>query len=583
MLSSINPPNQLLKKPMLKKLIVKDYALMDSLEVEFTPGLNILTGETGAGKSILIGALGLVLGERADTDSVRSGAKSAIVEAEFSLKDFAAAKKIFGELDIDWSDDLLIRREVSSAGKSRAFINDSPVTLANLKKIGDAVLDMHGQHEHQSLLYEEKHLDYLDGYARTWPERILTGELFQQHQKIKSELEALRTREQLTKEKLDLYSFQIKEIESAALAEGEEEGLESEKTILENSEKLSALASESYQLLYQQDGAITEQFSALEKSVEEISGIDSRMESTQKAITSVNDQIEEIARDLRKYRDGISFDPARLEEIRNRLDLIRTLKKKYAGRENSIPAVLAHHARIKSEVDSVEHGEEQIQKLENDLEAKRQQLEKSCLSLSAKRQDAAKKMSKEVVTQLNDLGMEKASFKVAVSQIEDPAGLTVDNKKRFKTESSGIDLVRFLISPNPGEDLKPLAKIASGGEISRVMLAIKTILSEADAVPVLVFDEIDSGIGGRIAEAVGIKLKEISSARQVLCITHLPQIASLAKSHFLVSKEEQKGRTVTSVNVLSEKEKIEEIARMLGGSKITDTTLSHAKEMLGRS
>ncbi len=565
---------------MLKKLIVKDYALIEALEVEFSPGLTILTGETGAGKSILIGALGLVLGERADTDSVRSGAKSAMVEAEFYLKGYNAVKNIFAELEMDWFDELLIRREVASTGKSRAFINDSPVTLASLKRIGDAVLDMHGQHEHQSLLYEDRHLDYLDGYARTWPERTQVSELFQQYQKIKSELEALRTREQLTKEKLDLYSFQIKEIESATLAEGEEEGLESQRTILENSEKLSALASESYQLLYQQDGAITEQFSALEKSVEEISGIDSRLESTLKAVTSVNDQIEEIARDLRKYRDGISFDPQRLEEIRNRLDLIRTLKKKYAGRERSITAVLAHHARIRSEVDSVEHGEEQIQKLENDLEAKRQELEKSCLGLSAKRQNAARKMSKEVVTQLKDLGMEKASFKVAVSQIEDPAGLTVDNKKRFKTESSGIDLVRFLISPNPGEDLKPLAKIASGGEISRVMLAIKTILSEADAVPVLVFDEIDAGIGGRIAEAVGVKLKEISSARQVLCITHLPQIASLAKSHFLVSKDEQKGRTITSVNALSEKEKIEEIARMLGGSKITDTTLSHAREML---
>jgi len=565
---------------MLKKLTVKDYALIDSLDVEFSPGLNILTGETGAGKSILIGALGLVLGERADTDSVRSGAKAAMVEAEFHLKGFSAIKKIFGELDIDWSDDLLIRREVSSAGKSRAFINDSPVTLASLKRIGDAVLDMHGQHEHQSLLYEEKHLDYLDGYARTWPERTLTGELFQQHQKIKSELEALRTREQLTREKLDLYNFQIKEIESASLIEGEDADLESEKTFLENSEKLFSLASASYQLLYQQDGSITEQFSALERSVEEVAGIDPRMEPTLKSISSVNDQIEEVARDLRKYRDGISFDPARLEEIRNRLDLIRTLKKKYAGRENSITAVLAHHAQIKSEVDSVEHGEEQIQKLENDLESKRQELEKSCLSLSAKRQEAAKKMSKEVVIQLKDLGMEKASFKVAVSQIEDPAGLTVDNKKRVKTESSGIDLVRFLISPNPGEELKPLAKIASGGEISRVMLAIKTILSEAEAVPVLVFDEIDAGIGGRIAEAVGVKLKEISSARQVLCITHLPQIASLAKSHYQVSKDEKNGRTTTSVNVLREKEKIEEIARMLGGSKITETTLKHAREMI---
>ncbi len=565
---------------MLKKLTVKDYALIDSLEVEFSPGLNILTGETGAGKSILIGALGLVLGERADTDSVRSGAKTAMVEAEFYIKGLDAVKKIFGVLDLDWSDELLIRREMSSSGKSRAFVNDSPVPLASLKRIGDAVLDMHGQHEHQSLLYEDRHLDYLDGFAKTWPERTAVGELFQQYQKIKAELESLRNKEQLTREKLDLYNFQIKEIESALLAEGEEEDLESQRTILENSEKLFSLSSQSYQLLYQQDGSITEQFSALERSVEEIAGIDSRMEPALRSISSVNDQIEEVARDLRKYRDGISFDPQRLEEIRNRLDLIRTLKKKYSGRENSIPAVLDHYKKIKAEVDSVEHGEENIKKLENDLEAKRQELEKSCLGLSQKRQAAAKKMAKDVVTQLKDLGMEKAAFKVDVSQDENEAGIVYSNKKKYRTESSGIDIVRFLISPNPGEDLKPLAKIASGGEISRVMLAVKTILSEADAVPVLVFDEIDAGIGGRIAEAVGVKLKEISSARQVLCITHLPQIASLAKSHYQVSKDEKNGRTTTSVNALSEKEKIEEIARMLGGSKITETTLKHAREMI---
>lgn len=566
---------------MLKKLTVKDYALIDFLEVEFSPGLNILTGETGAGKSILIGALGLVLGERADSDSVRSGAKSAIVEAEFYLKGFDVIKKIFGELELDWSDDLLVRREVSATGKSRAFVNDSPVTLANLKRIGDAVLDMHGQHEHQSLLYEEKHLDYLDGFAKTWPERTAAGELFHQYQKIRVELEAMRNKEQLTREKLDLYNFQIKEIETAALAEDEEEGLESQKTILENSEKLFSLSSESYQLLYQQDGSITEQFSALERSVEEISGIDPRMEPTLRSISSVNDQIEEVARDLRKYRDGISFDPARLEEIRNRLDLIRTLKKKYSGRENSIAAVLAHYVKIKAEVDSVEHGEENIKKLEAELETQRRELEKACLALSEKRQTAAKKMAKEVVTQLKDLGMEKASFKVDVAQIEEPEGIVHHNKKRLKTDASGIDAVKFLISPNPGEELKPLAKIASGGEISRVMLAVKTILSEADAVPVLVFDEIDAGIGGRIAEAVGIKLKEISSVRQVLCITHLPQIASLAKSHYQVSKEEKVGRTITSVARLDQQQRVDELARMLGGSKITETTLKHAKEMIG--
>ncbi len=565
---------------MLKKLTVKDYALIDSLEVEFAPGLNILTGETGAGKSILIGALGLVLGERADSDSVRSGAKAAVVEAEFVLDKNKDLLEVFAELEMDWSGDLLVRREVASTGKSRAFVNDSPVTLSNLKRIGDAILDMHGQHEHQSLLYEERHLDYLDGFAQTWPDRTSVSEFYQQYNRTRSELEALRSKEQLTREKLDLYNFQIKEIESAGLAEGEEEFLDAERTVLENSEKLFSLASAGYQLLYQQDGSITEQFSALERTVEEVSGIDSRMEPTLKSVSSVNDQIEEIARDLRKYRDGISFDPQRLEEIRNRLDLIRSLKKKYSSKELTIAAVLAHYDRIKAEVDSVEHGEENIKKLEAELEAKRRELEKACITLSEKRQIAAKKMAKDVVAQLKDLGMEKAAFKVEVAQVEEIEGPVQHDKKRLKTDSTGIDAVRFLISPNPGEELKPLAKIASGGEISRVMLAVKTILSQADAVPVLVFDEIDAGIGGRIAEAVGLKLKEISSARQVLCITHLPQIASLGSSHYQVSKEEKSGRTITSVVRLNQQQRVDELARMLAGSKITETTLKHAREMM---
>jgi DNA repair protein RecN (Recombination protein N) len=565
---------------MLKKLVVKDYALIDSLEVEFSPGLNILTGETGAGKSILIGALGLVLGERADSDSVRSGARAAVVEAEFALSGNKDLLAVFAELELDWSGDLLVRREVASTGKSRAFVNDSPVTLSNLKKIGDALLDMHGQHQHQSLLYEERHLDYLDGFAGTWPDRTAVGKLHQQHNRTASELESLRNREQLTREKLDLHNFQLKEIEAAGLSEGEEEALEAQRTVLENAERLFSLAEQGYQLLYQQDGSISEQLSVLERSVEEVAGIDPRMEPALKAVSSVNDQIGELARDLRKYRDGISFDPPRLEETRNRLDLIRTLKKKYSGKEGTIAAVLAHYVRIKAEVDSVEHGEENIIRLEAMLEGQRRELAKACLALSEKRQTAAKKMAKDVAAQLRDLGMEKAAFKVEVAQAEGPGGIVRHDKKSLNADGTGVDIVRFLISPNPGEELKPLAKIASGGEISRVMLAIKAILSEADAVPVMVFDEIDSGIGGRIAEAVGLKLKEISSARQVLCITHLPQIACLSQSHYLISKEERGGRTLTSARMLDQEGRIEEIARMLGGSRITETTIKHAREMV---
>jgi len=567
---------------MLTKLTVKDYALIESLEVDFAPGLNILTGETGAGKSILIGALGLALGERADIDSVRTGAKAAVVEAEFQVKAYRPAAEMLKELETEPSvDPLILRREVNAAGKSRAFVNDSPVNLAGLKRLGDILLDMHGQHQHQSLLYEERHLDYLDAFGHLEPLRGQVSQLFSIYHKTKKQLNDLVHQEQLTREKIDLYQFQLKEITDAGLQAGQEEELEKEKFILENTEKLFASANQAYELLYDGEGSIIEHLGTLENLFTDLSSIDERQNESRDAVQGSLAQLEETSRSLRQYRDKLQFDPERLEVIRDRLDLIKTLKKKYGQKAGTIEAVLEHAQRVKLELDSVEHGEEIIAKLRAEMENERLELEKQALSLSSKRAEAAKKLSKEVIGQLKDLGMEKAVFKTEVAQTPDTDGLVEVKKQRQKTESWGIDQVRFLISPNPGEDPKPLAKIASGGEISRVMLAIKTILAEADAVPVLVFDEIDAGIGGRVAEAVGHKLKEIGNKRQVLCITHLPQIAALGDSHYVVSKQENKGRTITNVEKLDQNQRVEELARMLGGSKVTETTVKHAKEMLG--
>ncbi|MDO9391971.1 MAG: DNA repair protein RecN [bacterium] len=567
---------------MLTKLTVKDYALIESLEVDFAPGLNILTGETGAGKSILIGALGLALGERADLDSVRTGAKAAVVEAEFSVKSYRPVAELLKELETEPSvDPLIVRREVNAAGKSRAFVNDSPVNLAGLKRLGDVLLDMHGQHQHQSLLYEERHLDYLDAFGHLEPLRGQVSQLFSDYHKTKKQLDELVHKEQLTREKIDLYQFQLKEITDAGLQAGQEEELEKEKFILENTEKLFASANQAYELLYDGEGSIIERLGTLENLFTDLSSIDERQNESRDAVQGSLAQLEETARSLRQYRDKLQFDPERLEVIRDRLDLIKTLKKKYGQKQGTIEAVLEHAQRVKLELESVEHGEEIIAKLRAEMENERQELEKQALSLSSKRTEAAKKLSKEVIGQLKDLGMEKAVFKTEVAQTPDTDGLVEVKKQRQKTESWGIDQVRFLISPNPGEDPKPLAKIASGGEISRVMLAIKTILAEADAVPVLVFDEIDAGIGGRVAEAVGHKLKEIGNKRQVLCITHLPQIAALGDSHYVVSKQENKGRTITNVQQLDQKQRVDELARMLGGSKITETTIKHAREMIG--
>jgi DNA repair protein RecN (Recombination protein N) len=567
---------------MLTKLTVKDYALIESLEVDFAPGLNILTGETGAGKSILIGALGLALGERADLESVRTGAKAAVVEAEFQVKAYRPAAELLKELEAEAGiDPLILRREVNAAGKSRAFVNDSPVNLAGLKRLGDVLLDMHGQHQHQSLLYEERHLDYLDAFGHLETLRGQVSQLFSDYHRTKKQMDDLIQKEQLTREKIDLYQFQLKEITDAGLQAGQEEELEKEKFILENTEKLFANANQAYELLYDGEGSIIERLGTLENLFTDLSSIDERQNESRDAVQGSMAQLEETARSLRQYRDKLQFDPERLEVIRDRLDLIKTLKKKYGQKQGTIEAVLEHAQRIKLELDSVEHGEEIIAKLRAEMENERQKLEKSALELSSKRAEAAQKLSKEVIGQLKDLGMEKAVFKTEVAQTPDTDGLVEVKKQRQKTESRGIDQVRFLISPNPGEDPKPLAKIASGGEISRVMLAIKTILAEADAVPVLVFDEIDAGIGGRVAEAVGHKLKEIGNKRQVLCITHLPQIAALGDSHYVVSKQENKGRTITNVQQLDQKQRVEELARMLGGSKVTETTVKHAKEMLG--
>ncbi|MCU0606193.1 MAG: DNA repair protein RecN [Candidatus Edwardsbacteria bacterium] len=566
---------------MLTKLTVRDYALIEALEVDFEPGLNILTGETGAGKSILVGALGLVLGERADSDSVRGGAKAAVVEAEFDVAGRPALAAKLRELEVEHAaDPLIARREVQAGGKSRAFLADGPVPLAALKSFGDLALDMHGQHQHQSLLYEERHVDYLDGFGRLLALRRSVAESYSRYQATARRLDDLVNKEQLTREKLDLYQYQVKEIEAAALRQDEEEELDRERTVLGNAEKLSTLASQAYGLLYEGEGAVSEQLGALGKALADIRAIDGRIDGLAAAVGGASAQLDEAARELRRYRDGITFDPGRLADIRDRLDLVRTLRKKYGGRENSVAAVLAHLDRIKREIDSVEHGEELIAGLKRQLEGDRARLEAGAIELSAKRTQAAQTMARAVEAELADLGMEKARFAVEVAQQEEADGPVRIAGKAVSAGATGIDRVRFLISPNPGEEPKALARIASGGEISRVMLAIKSILAEADAVPVLVFDEIDAGIGGRVAEAVGRKLKAIAAGRQVLCITHLPQIAAQAGAHYRVSKATAKGRTVTTVRRLDDGQRIEEIARMLAGSAVTETALRHAREMV---
>jgi len=550
---------------MLCELRIKNFALIDELKIEFGKGLNILSGETGAGKSILIGALSFVLGEKADPNCIRSGAQMTSVEGFFDLTAHHELLLFFEEQGIETSEKvLLLKREFFQGGRNRCYINGGAVTLTTLKKVGDEILDIHGQHEHQSLLNPEKHIDSLDGFGNFSKNRDRVRELFFEYERISKRLEYLRQEERALREKRSLYEFQVDEIDKAKLNLGEEESLENERLILENSEKLYSLGEESYDILYQGEDSILERLACLKEKLADVAEIDERMAGARESCTSLIYQLEDLARNLYSYKEKLSFDPQRLEEVRERLDLLRRLKKKYGG---TIAAVLEEKERMKRELLSLAENVEELKELEKKKEIVAQDLHQATQELSNLRKRKIPELEEKVKEELKHLGMEKALFQVKI-----------ESEERF-LNPKGIDKVEFLLSPNPGEDLKPLAKIASGGELSRLMLALKKILAEVDRVPTLIFDEIDVGIGGKVAESVGAKLKRIAKNRQILCVTHLPQIASFADFHYEVRKEVKGGRTLTKVSLLSSSERIQELARMLGGRKITPLALKHAKEM----
>lgn len=563
---------------MLKSLRIKNFAIVENLEVEFYPGLNVLTGATGAGKSIIIGALNLALGERASSEMIRSGVDSAIVEAVFEIKPKGLIEKLLSELGIIYPENqLIIRRELSSKGVSRCFLNDRLVTLANLKLLGDQLADLHGQHEHQSLLNPEEHLIYLDNYAEA---KDLLNRVSDSYYKLKKkieDLEELKRIDKISQEKKELYQFQLKEISSANLSAGEEEELYSQKIILENSETLFQITSLVFQELYEKDGSILERLSCLKKDLEKGGEYDLRLKEHIEALNSAALQLDETSRFLQGYKDSLNFEPERLEKTRERLNLINILKKRYG---QSVSEVLNYADRIKNELDKIENRDELIQKTEMEISDLKQTLKKDSLLLSSKRKEKGVELAKKIKKELSFLGMERCDFETKIFYREAEDGLLELEGKRYYVDEKGIDQVEFYVSPNLGEELKPLAKIASGGEISRIMLALKSVLAKSDQIPSMIFDEVDVGIGGEMAEAVGKRMKALSSTHQIICITHLQQIASQADYHFKVYKEVSKSRTITKIKLLSRDERIKEIARMMAGKKISDLTLEHAAEMI---
>ena len=566
---------------MLKSLQVKDYALIDKVDVEFGKGLNIITGETGAGKSILIDAMGLLLGERASTEVVRKGAVKSVVEGVFEVESNKKVRKLIEENELEYLPELIIRREISLKGANRCFVNDTPVPLSVIKELGDLLVDLHGQHEHQSLLKTETHINFLDEYAG---QEMILEDYYKEYKNIKGltlKLNDLREKESSLKEKKDFYAFQIKEIDAVSPAQAEDEQITNELKVLENSEKLIGMTAEIYTALFDSENSVYDQLIQAKNKINELSGFDNNFSAIENEFTSIITQIKEAAEFIRKYNAKMDIDPENLEQLRSRLGAISLLKKKYGG---SIESIVNYRNKIVEDFDAAENYADNILRLEKEIITARERAGAIAEKLSAKRKEAARKVEKEVVKVLSELGISNPIFKVKIDRQpgdDSTDEFVITDRKKYKADINGIDFVEFYISTNPGEDAKQLIKVASGGEISRIMLSLKTILAKNDRLPILIFDEIDTGVSGRIAQKVGNALKSLASSHQIIAITHLPQIAGVADFNYAVEKSESGQRVASSIRKLNKDEKIREVAKLISGEKITDASIKGAKELMG--
>ena len=556
---------------MLKSFEVKDYALIEHISVEFGGELNIITGETGAGKSILIDAMGLLLGERAATEVVRKGANKSVVEGIFNIEENKNVKKLLEDNDIEYYPELILRREISLKGSNRCFANDTPVSLSIIKELGNLLVDLHGQHEHQSLLRTETHINYLDEFGDYDDLMIKYRKTYDDLVRTERELNSLKEREEILKEKKEICSFQIKEIDEVSLQEGEEEKLNGELIILENSEKLAELTNEIYQLLYESGNSVHDSVVKVQNNLSELVEIDNSFSDSSSEAETIIALVNDISSFVQSYKAKVDLDPAHIEEIRERLGSINLLKKRYGG---TVKSVLEHRKKIGEEFTLAENFEEKISELSSTLSKLREKAEKEAKSISQKRIQVSKKVKSGIENSLKELGISQPEFKTEI--LNEPA-----DGKLLKFSSTGIDKVEFFISTNPGEDPKPLAKVASGGEVSRIMLSLKSVLAMSDKLPLLIFDEIDVGVSGKIAQKVGNTLKELSKYHQIIAITHLPQIASLADSHYSIEKTSKKDRVISSIKKLDEEEQVKEVAKLISGEKITDKSISTAQELIG--
>jgi DNA repair protein RecN (Recombination protein N) len=563
---------------MLRELSIRNLAVVEEAVVPFAPGLNVLTGETGAGKSIVVDALLLITGARAQLDWIRTGADTALVEAVFEIDPAGPVAALLDEAGHHPGDgQLVIKRELARSGRHRAFVNDGAATVGLLERLGELLVELHGQHEHQRLMEPARQLLLLDRFAEALDRRERVGALVRAWEEARAALDRLRSEMREGARQEDLYRFQLAEIDDVRLKDGEEDELRAERSRLQHAERIVAGLQETVGLLYEEPQSATTRLVRAAALLRDLSRYEPDAAASIEAIEGAQAYLEDVVGRARALRDRAVFDPERLEQIDARLDAIVKLKRKYG---DSVAAILAHRQEVATALDRITRHDAIAEEMERAVAGAAAAAGAEAAALSHARTRGAERLERLIQKEIRGLGMEHGRFRVALRREPAAAGELAAGPDGWRVGARGAESAELLLSANPGEDLRPLAKVVSGGELSRVMLAAKTVLAAADDVPVLVFDEVDAGIGGRVADVVGQKLAASAAGRQVLCVTHLAPIAAYAEQHLLVEKRVARGATRTTVTLLPAAARVDELARMLGGERVTETSRRHARELL---
>jgi DNA repair protein RecN (Recombination protein N) len=563
---------------MLRELSIRNLAVVEEAVVPFAPGLNVLTGETGAGKSIVVDALLLITGARAQLDWIRTGADTALVEAVFEIDPAGPVAALLDEAGHHPGDgQLVIKRELARSGRHRAFVNDGAATVGLLERLGELLVELHGQHEHQRLMEPARQLLLLDRFAEALDRRERVGALVRTWEEARAALDRLRSEMREGARQEDLYRFQLAEIDDVRLKDGEEDELRAERSRLQHAERIVAGLQETVGLLYEEPQSATTRLSRAAALLRDLSRYEPDAAASIEAIEGAQAYLEDVVGRARALRDRAVFDPERLEQIDARLDAIVKLKRKYG---DSVAAILAHRQDVATALDRITRHDAIAEEMERTVAEAAAAAGAEAAALSQARTRGAERLERLIQKEIRGLGMEHGRFRVALRREPAAGGELAAGPDGWRVGPRGAETAELLLSANPGEDLRPLAKVVSGGELSRVMLAAKTVLAAADDVPVLVFDEVDAGIGGRVADVVGQKLAASAAGRQVLCVTHLAPIAAYAGQHLLVEKRVARGATRTSVTLLPAAARVDELARMLGGERVTEASRRHARELL---